>query len=44
MLSIPINDVPKIYFRSTMKLTTLEFLQKESAFAQIEQVYQEAWA
>lgn len=43
-LTVPIKDVPNDSFRSTMKLTTLEFLQKESAFAQIEQVYQEAWA
>ena len=44
MLSVPIDDVPKVSFRSTMKLTTLELLQKESVFSQIEQVYQEAWA
>lgn len=44
MLSVPIDDVPMVSFRSTMKLTTLELLQKESVFAQIEQVYQEAWA
>lgn len=43
-LTVPIKDVPTDSFRSTMKLTTLEFLQKESVFAQIEQVYQEAWA
>lgn len=43
-LMVPIKDVPTDSFRSTMKLTTLELLQKESVFAEIEQVYQEAWA
>ena len=43
MLSVPIDDVPTVSFRSTMKLTTLELLQKERVFAHVKQVYQEAW-
>lgn len=43
-LSVPIKDVPTNSFRSTMKLTTLDLLQRENIFSQIEHVYQEAWA
>lgn len=43
-LSVPIQGVPTDSFRGTMKLTTLDLLQKENAFGQIEQVYKEAWA